>query len=161
MYFFDFPLFFSLIFLWHYNRKDSSFMTCVVNCPYWKNMKTFSISRCMQKSSNWSVFHFWPTRFVVLLNSSNIVSILFSDELYLSLFGIMECISCFLWAHSVDNKDLATKGNFREFFKTKVMYKKVLDIKDQHILDLIHQNYRISYYRVCFIVITVSSLECH
>ena len=75
-------------------------------------------------------------KLIMLLNSSNIVSILFSDELYLSLFGIMEY-----------NKDLATKGNFREFFKTKVMYKKVLDIKDQHILDLIHQNYRISYYR--------------
>ena len=92
----------------------------------------------------------------MLLNSSNIVSILFSDELYLSLFGIMECTSFFPWAHSVDNKDLATKGNFREFFKTQVMYKKVLDIKDQHILDLSRENERMCYYRVCFIGVTVS-----
>ena len=83
---------------------------------------------------------------VVDLGYDDVVEILFSESCYENLFGIMECdFSFFLLC--VDRPELATKGDYRNYFKTHVHFRNTMSQLNPSLLTLIHKLYRLLFYR--------------
>mmetsp|Transcript_7995 Transcript_7995/g.29557 ORF Transcript_7995/g.29557 Transcript_7995/m.29557 type:complete len:842 (-) Transcript_7995:210-2735(-) len=69
-----------------------------------------------------------------LLNDTNLMEILFSEEHVTGVLGILEY-----------DPDLPAKQNHREFLSQKVVFKEVVPIENQELRLRIHQTYRIGY----------------
>eukprot|EP01028_Stygiella_incarcerata_P010308 TRINITY_DN525_c1_g1_i1.p1 TRINITY_DN525_c1_g1~~TRINITY_DN525_c1_g1_i1.p1 ORF type:complete len:692 (+),score=170.96 TRINITY_DN525_c1_g1_i1:215-2290(+) len=73
-------------------------------------------------------------RAMVMLNSVDLLQVLVSDKYYLQVFGAME-----------NDRDLPEKPMYREYLTRGCIFKKVVDIKDKFLLELIHEVFRVSY----------------
>ncbi len=82
------------------------------------------------------------------LGYDDVVSVLFSDDCYLHLFGIMECINEFPRL-LLDKPDLPHKAEYRDFFLHHVHCRNTMPNLDTSLETLMHRLYRLLYYRVC------------
>jgi hypothetical protein len=73
-------------------------------------------------------------RAMVMLNNVDLLQVLVSDKYYLSVFGAME-----------NDRDLPAKPMYREYLTRGCIFKKVVEIKDKFLLELIHEVFRVSY----------------
>lgn len=73
---------------------------------------------------------------------------LLSDKYYMLTFGAFEC-KIIINILIIDDPAIGNgiRPHHREFLKNKSYYKKIVDFKEQNILNRIHQNYRITYLR--------------
>ena len=77
---------------------------------------------------------------VVDLGYDDVVDLLFSEDCYETLFGLMEC------AHSrilslLDRPGLPSKGDYRNYFKTHVHFRNTMSELDASFLSLIHKRF--------------------
>ena len=83
---------------------------------------------------------------VVDLGYDDVVDLIFSEDCYETLFGLMEC------AHSrilslLDRPGLPSKGDYRNYFKTHVHFRNTMSELDASFLSLIHKLYRLIFFR--------------
>lgn len=72
---------------------------------------------------------------VFLFVEHELIELLLNDEYYMMVFGILE--------YDPDMKGSKNIVKHRDFLRHKAKFLKVLDIKDQKKIELIHFNYRL------------------
>ena len=90
-----------------------------------------------QASAKSSLGHlFEVVKCMALFNDSDVFECMLNSANFMDIVGVVEY-----------DPSLYRTPKYREFLQTKVKHKEVIPVKDKLILELVHQNFRISYLR--------------
>ena len=93
----------------------------------------------------------------VYSGDTELIEIALNDKNFLTVYGILECrkvitIHVFINVLIDDGiEKLEKKSQFRKFLTEQIVFKKVVEINNQHILAKIHLNYRINFLYDCIL----------
>ena len=94
----------------------------------------------------------------VYSGDTELIEIALNDKNFLTVYGILECRKHIMMIHVINNvliddgiEKLEKKSQFRKFLTEQIVFKKVVEINNQHILAKIHLNYRINFLYDCIL----------